>query len=733
MRFYFILVFSLPFFIMGCSPEVPHNPKTPKKTEITPPSQFITENSAKKMPQRATAPSVIKKASLRDELPNTVLAYLRIPNPWGYLTSTNQAGLNKALSDKVNVEEVKSLLSSTQQLFPFNKEEVPPSLHLFAARLNSPLELAVIPSKNKQLPIPKLLVRMSIEPTSRKEANLLLEKVIEEVPVYKLVRPFSKTNPALVKLGPAPLYLDFNPTTGVINGLIQKEKNPNVKAYFKTLVTNQAAPFKTLENEIDESGNGLFAWLDIETIIKKYSAMIPPNRIQVLQMTGLMDAQAVALGIGTAQKKGRIKLVVEIPNRGMRQLLPSITNTFDLETAGQPQNVISLSLPDQKYMKQMERLMLVKLEDDQEVNDYQEINRQVKEKTGHNIVELFDIIGPEVLFFEDEIGSFFGLHLRDKAQFYDILKRLEQAFGTEFVLESGVTKSFGVDIHFFNGDSFQSAVLKNDKTLDKKSAQPWLKQLMTGSKIHLFWIESGDNLIFSTVPQNLVDHAKHAHKVRLSHWLKEQQKQQPKHALALISANIKKSPEKSYYAYLQMLMAINDFIGGNLDIYHFPTAKMLGLPEKGSMGLQIDASDSRLSASLNYEQYPFESFYAGNGGMETIAIVGILAAVALPAYKDYIERAEASGAMLSISAGKATAEKLLKQGKETRKVSDIGLKSKSKYCRSIRVDLRQEKNSTISCTMKKGHVISWTRNAKTKKWHCKTSLSRKYKPQACRY
>jgi type IV pilus assembly protein PilA len=61
--------------------------------------------------------------------------------------------------------------------------------------------------------------------------------------------------------------------------------------------------------------------------------------------------------------------------------------------------------------------------------------------------------------------------------------------------------------------------------------------------------------------------------------------------------------------------------------------------------------------------------------MIVVAIIGILAAIAIPQYQDYIARTQVNRVLGEISAGKTSAEEQLNRGQYPSAASDIGLTS----------------------------------------------------------
>lgn len=121
--------------------------------------------------------------------------------------------------------------------------------------------------------------------------------------------------------------------------------------------------------------------------------------------------------------------------------------------------------------------------------------------------------------------------------------------------------------------------------------------------------------------------------------------------------------------------------------------------------------------------------------MIVVAIIGILAAVAIPAYQDYTIKSNAAAALAEITPGKAGFEQATNEGKtpETDPTKDgyIGVKASTSYC-NVTVSATE-----ITCATKGGNAnfntkeIKWTRDATTGEWTCSSTLDPKYKPGKC--
>jgi type IV pilus assembly protein PilA len=120
--------------------------------------------------------------------------------------------------------------------------------------------------------------------------------------------------------------------------------------------------------------------------------------------------------------------------------------------------------------------------------------------------------------------------------------------------------------------------------------------------------------------------------------------------------------------------------------------------------------------------------------MIVVAIIGILAAVALPAYQDYTVRAKVSEVMLAVSAGKvAVAEAVAAAGSMPASLSIESMSSKY-------VSATAFSNGVITATAQgdtaiTGSTITMTGTAASNgqvTWVCGGTIAAKYRPASCK-
>ncbi|MCL2914697.1 pilin [Shewanella corallii] len=125
--------------------------------------------------------------------------------------------------------------------------------------------------------------------------------------------------------------------------------------------------------------------------------------------------------------------------------------------------------------------------------------------------------------------------------------------------------------------------------------------------------------------------------------------------------------------------------------------------------------------------------------MIVVAIIGILAAIALPAYQDYTVKSQAASALAEISAGKIGFEQAINEGDtpSTTNTADgfIGVVASTNYCN---VTLATSAPYSITCTATGGNADKFNGNTivltRTSGgvWSCSTTgFESKFKPGKC--
>ena len=130
--------------------------------------------------------------------------------------------------------------------------------------------------------------------------------------------------------------------------------------------------------------------------------------------------------------------------------------------------------------------------------------------------------------------------------------------------------------------------------------------------------------------------------------------------------------------------------------------------------------------------------------MIVVAIIGILAAVGLPAYQDYTIKAQATSALKEITPAKEQVETFIAKGVVSQNANStadgyIGVGTTTTYC-TVTVVGALAGNQTITCALNRPSVntklatasLRWTRNSTEGTWRCTApGMSPKYLPGQC--
>lgn len=122
--------------------------------------------------------------------------------------------------------------------------------------------------------------------------------------------------------------------------------------------------------------------------------------------------------------------------------------------------------------------------------------------------------------------------------------------------------------------------------------------------------------------------------------------------------------------------------------------------------------------------------------MIVVAIIAILAAIAIPAYQDYVARSQLTAGLADITAGKSLYEaQVIANNSTTFDITDIGLQAQTPRCSEISMDPNPSAGF-IQCILVgnpriAGKFIRLDRDS-SGAWTCSTDVAQeRYIPQGC--
>ena len=569
----------------------------------------------------------IRGSWLREHLPEGTLAYLRVPHPLGFIAMPKGNVMDSALRSTANVESLISiqsaLIENVLEFIPGFEEAY---LRDFAEQLRSPVEIAMLLA-----PSPSAVVSMNLDLDSAASFEEMIAGMTIGGSPLTLLESLDGDGFGQILGLPVPTSVHFD----VTSGRMLMQAGPSVAIeQFAVLVESlsPAASHKmhAMEAQVDTSGYGWFFWVDAENTIPAAQLFMNEEQVTELQETGLDKVRAAAFGWGAANGKGRMSVIVDMPRDGDRQFLPYINNEVTATAVGEPDAIILLSIPTAEEFSRIEPLLLGAASEESR-DSWIEGKAAVEDATGIKIENILNAIGPEIIGIFDETGDYAAIRLRDSGLFDELIGQIAASTDTALIKRSYKRRTF-----------YQLSVSSEVESLDATEDNDLgpLAFILSRQREYLHWYRDGDFLYVASVPQPLIDRIDAGAKTNLEEWLGNQQSMDMSRAVVAASGSSNKLPRRLYYIYIEMLQAVADISEAEFDIWSMPTAAQVGLPDKGALGFSINLGDPYLSMEFMFENNPLESIFSGD--MTSVAAMGVLAAIAIPAYQDYTIRANIS-------------------------------------------------------------------------------------------
>ena len=410
----------------------------------------------------------------------------------------------------------------------------------------------------------------------------------------------------------------------------------------ESIKDNPQHAMQDIQNQIDSSGKGLFGWVNTKQVMPMLTMSLPPQQLAELKEYGLDQMNAIGFGYGVSNGKTRLTMLVDMPKVGIRDFIPAVNNDFDIKTVGTPRTMAMLSIPT--YEEQVRLFDSINKAQGGDEDSLEELNQLVMEKIGFSVEQLASVFGPELVYFRDDVGGFTATKVNDPELMQQIIDSLVKNAQGNYK----VTKHQGKEIHSLSFKMMQEEESEFVSTATTGSFYVPLSKLNT----RLYWTIENGYLIYSRVPQPLMERAKRKPNVSLAEWVKDTQGQDVSHSLFSATTSVRDLSRNSYHYYLEALLMVADLTEAEIDIMALPTANQMDFAEYGAVGFKLDSSDKYLGVEFTFEQSASDILFAG-GGMQTVAVTGVLAAVAIPAYQDYTKRAKLAQGLVTANSLKS--------------------------------------------------------------------------------
>jgi Tfp pilus assembly major pilin PilA len=570
------------------------------------------------------------QAPLRLSMPDDGIAYLRLAGEDGSGEDPSPGRLQQALQSLSRDLGLSSALSRDLIRQPELLAEHP--WLVLPGILEEPLEAVLLWPASGTVADAGVLVRVRSRLASGAALNEWLTRLAGGVQGLQLEKGFDVQNTAVLKWWDSVrMVVSFDPASRILYLLAGEKASPGeLQTRLVNLKRREDHPLLALEKRIDDTARGPLLWLDVPRALYAWTLALKPDPEWRARTGMLAGIRGAALGWGRRDGKGRLSLVVDASRSvGLASLLPPVGNDYSLTSRGEPEWLVAFNLPGTVLLQMLEGMMSA---NPRSAEEYRNSKQALAEKLGVDVDRLVAALGPEMVLFGDQAGSFIGIRNTDAETVDKLLAHLSNSYPVTYRTRN------------LAGRTYHHMTLRMplEQKPDQDPLDAYLARLFLQD--HLYWVRDGEWLIFAQLPQPLFDRYRQDDRVVVGRWLKEKQRQRTDNALVLISAQLDDIPRTLYYLYLSGYQGLADMLELPFDPFAFPGAQELSLPQQGSYGLQLDLADPYLTLELSFEENPLEVL-GGGTPMATLAVAGIAAAVAIPAYHDYLNRTRVRSAL----------------------------------------------------------------------------------------
>lgn len=612
---------------------------------------------------------VTKSAWLFGSLPENTIAYVRAPNIWAGFSAKDDS-FKYALGNKEHVKAIRQIQQGVyDNILAKLDDAIRPVAEFYAKHTVAPVELAFV-NQNGQ---PVSFVATQLDYKNDKEFNDAIVSLTQGIPNANLMANDGEAT-GVIGFGPgAAVYYRYDSGSQkltLVSGMGASVTSLENAA--ATIKPNEKHQMLKLEQDIDSSHEGLFAWVSPKNSMPFMQMVMPPEKLQQLKELGLDQAEGLAFGYGVSGGKTRLKLLVDMPDVGVRQFIPRFEHQFDVKSVGEPDSVAVIAWPSKKQVDTV-------LDHVEKINpdikkEFADASKLFETEIGLSIDDLFILDGSSILRVKDEVGAYW-VWKHNPQKWAKFIKVYEENLGSTY----SVTDKSGVKVHHLKVPMVQDDLQETMQSTDNP-----MMGILTGMNQHLYWIEDGGYIIYSSVPQVLLERAKRGADTDVASWLSTTQGIDYSDILLGYTASVKGLSRTSYHYYLELLIQLADISGTEIDLLSLPTAGELGFPDKGVIGVSLTSGSEHLGLEFTFENGATD-IMVGAGGAATVAMIGIMAAVAIPAYQDYTVRAQMTSGVYAAETLKLQIAESLAAGA---KVEDIdngfeGIKQPEEYATSV--------------------------------------------------
>ena len=622
---------------------------------------------------------------LQANLPPQTAAYLRLPSPW-FLENHALPASTIYQSDAYRAQAGAIRSALIQQLLTLLPPEAREPLQNLQQHLDAPLEIALLQDKN--------------------ELNLLIAATAQFADNQALQQTLAQTFPAPWQVSADRISAPKNPP------ITYRYDAANQRLLLSTgLVQNPAdslkllhedggdAPFTALQNRLDPKADGLYLWLDPQNPLIQMAVGMAHEQ-ETLQKLGLDRAQQLALAWSENGGRPRLQLALVQPDNAPLNLPKASATPLKLRYQGELSDLAAITLPN-----------------DAQIEGIAQTDGKAKQLLQQALGISADDLAAlgTVYYLADDNGYYLVLPQSAKPALDALLGKLQQSG----VLKQRETLADGIE-HL----ALTSLAAQRAAQAEKQQANPVIA-LMRQLQNHYYLRAEGDYLLISDLPQPLLARKNLAADApTVARWLAAEHIDLGDSAYAYIQ-NQRHLGRDSYYNGLKRLQTYADLAQTPLDLAALPDASQL--PASGAVALRLRGDGKNPTLTLDLQNGIDDLAALAGGGTATLATLGIVSAIALPAYQDYTIRSRIAQNLLPASALQHDLADALAAGKK------INTKNYPSPGKNIHVETSGDIRITLENADKySGATLTLHYDRAGKQWQCQTVIPARYLPPQCR-
>lgn len=594
---------------------------------------------------------ISEPAWLRSRLPADAVAYFRFPSLWGALAAADGRPLDTLHASAANASAIAQIRAAFEEDPVVAEAGIAPWVALLAGAQRSPLEIAIVDASKVATPASLVLIHGRFVYPDAAAATAAIAAL--DPAAVQIEKPMAGGDVGTFVLGGTRMYGHFDGAAQRLTLLAGMTANAaELEKRVAAFVTEAEHPMQALEREIDAGGQGLFAWTNVEAMRPMAAAGMQGVPSDALQRKLVAQVRGAAFGVGSVNGRGVASMRIDAPGAELLHYLPRAAKRVEFRSVGEPDWAMTMALWTPDEWTQL-RAAVARDAGAEAGRKLDASLAEMRTTLGLGVEDLLAALGPDITYVGDGAGMYAAVRIADAGALSRVLKEIETRFGVK-----DETREIG-------GTTFHHITIRS--VGEKEVADvggptgAWLK-LYARSGTHLYWIERDGYLIVADVPQTLMDYVAGKPEFDVGKWLAGTGLD-VEHAVIAAATRTRHAQRTVHAAYLSVLQTLGDLSGKPVDMYTLPSASALGVPVDGMFALALRGWDDGVALEAHYAQSPLEAL-TGGSSMTTIAVAGILLAIAIPAYNDYTVRAKLSGALNEAAQVKlALAEHVLANGK----------------------------------------------------------------------